>query len=144
MEEGDNLLTTFFHKGELVMIDKSTGVPTTIADGLDHPHAIHRGPDGIYIFSETGGNKVHILDPNLKPYKSFENKHECEWIQDSVFSPNGNILIGDANRSTILEVSYPDFRLIDQYKYDINWKLFKIGVEDDEEIARFIETSKVE
>jgi len=142
MDGGETLLTTFFHKGELVMIEKTSGAPTIIADGLDHPHAVHRGPDGTYIFSETGLNKVHILDPNLKPLKTYENEHGCEWIQDSVFSPKGTILIGDANKSTILEVTFPEFKLIDQYKYDANWKLFKIGVENEEEIARFIESAE--
>lgn len=138
---GKTILTTFFHTGELVLIDKETGRPQVIIDGLDHPHAIHRGLDNTFIFSETGKSRVHILDGKLKIIKTFDNKHGCEWIQDSVFTPNGTILIGDANKTRILEVSYPDFILLDSYVYDHNWKLFKISWDSEEAIENFLESS---
>ena len=138
---GERILTTFFHRGQLVSIDKLTGDYQVIYDGLDHPHAIHRGIDGGFIFSETGVNKVHVLDESLKPVKSFDNIHGCEWIQDSIFNPSGNILIGDANKARIIEVSYPDFMLLDVFEYDHNWKLFKVGWNETEELSRFVNSN---
>ena len=137
-DRGEKLLSTFFHQGQLVLINRSTGEPQIILENLDHPHAIHKGIDNTFILSETGENKIYILDNNLKVVKIFQNIHGCEWIQDAIFTQNGTIMIGDANRSRILEVSYPDFKLICQYKYDPSLKLFKILDLHDEDIQQFL------
>lgn len=137
-QSGGKILSTFFHTGQLVLIDKSTSKPRVILDGLDHLHAVHKGINNTFILSETGKNRIHILDSNLKTIKTLENKHNCEWIQDAVFTKKGTILIGDANKTRILETSYPDFKLIDVYEYDSNLKLFKIMDLYGAQIQKFV------
>ena len=44
----------------------------------------------------------------------------------------------EANKNRILEVSYPDFILYEEYVYPDNWKLFKVGWDSEETVGTFL------
>jgi hypothetical protein len=130
------VVASLFHPGQIVLIDPSRKETHVVVDELDHPHGVHNTPYGGLIFSETGRNRIHVLDRDLQPEQVKEL--DCEWIQDAAFTGKGTILVGDANQHKVHEFTYPRFEKVDSYSYDENLKLFKVEYVTTETLRRFL------
>jgi len=95
------ILATLFHQGCLIEIDKGSKKTRKILDGLKCPHAIRKRNDG-FIISDTLGNRVLLLDENLKIKKVLTGNYY--WIQDTIELQDGKFLIEDSNNGKFVKV----------------------------------------
>jgi hypothetical protein len=86
---GNTILATLFHQGELISVDRDSGVPSVILEGLSHPHGIHRRPGG-FLLSDTLGHRIILLDECLK--LEAEISFGSQWLQDAIETSAGTYL----------------------------------------------------
>ena len=120
----ETVYASLFHQGQIVAIDKLTKKCEVVLSGLRHPHAVYMNGDDI-IFSDTENQKVMLTDKNFKNCRSLHFS-QANWIQDASFLSNGNIILADSNNNRILEVEPSNGRVIDEFKYSPEYKVYSV------------------
>jgi hypothetical protein len=87
--DGDTVLATLFHQGQLLLIDRRTGKSTILLDGLSRPHGLHRR-DGGFVLSDTLGHRIVLLDEDLLVCSEID--HGTQWLQDTIPTSAGSYL----------------------------------------------------
>jgi len=85
-DSNDVILATFFHQGQLVKIQKSTGEVEVILSGFKNPHSIRKRAEndgGGYMLCDSAAKRVLLLDNDLKQVREVSSP-DFLWIQDSV------------------------------------------------------------
>ena len=118
----DYLLATFFHQGELVLINLKSGQAEIVIEGLSNPHGIRKASFG-YLLSDTNGQRIIKLDNSLRKIGQINGNYN--WIQDAVELKNGNIAIADADNGRIVIVK-PSGKFIEELVFGANKN--RIGV----------------
>lgn len=85
----DCVLASLFHQGQVIAIDRCSGVARVLLDGLVRPHGIHRYADG-FIVSDTLGHRILFLDESLQ--LSSEIPFGRQWLQDTIPISRGTFL----------------------------------------------------
>ncbi len=103
------LLATFFHTGEIVRIQKETGISEILMSGMSHPHAIEKYKGG-YIVTDTSHGLWYQLDQNFRimvrvDFRGFpgkeKNMENIEWIQSVMPLTQELFVAVDANRQSL-------------------------------------------
>jgi hypothetical protein len=123
----DYLITTLFHQGEVVSVDKKTGSTTVLLSGLLSPHGLRKTENG-FIVSNTRLGETLILDKNFKILSRFDL--QSSWLQDSCISPWGTLFGIRSEKYDIIEVSLSNGEILDEFKYDSNWRGYQIFFPD--------------
>lgn len=120
----NNLLATFFHKGTVYTINKSTGKATACLSELKTPHGGERVNNCVFATSTSSGEVV-LKENEITKYK-FKNLPgkpvelaDAEWLQNSKYY-NGNIITIDSNRTSFV-IFNPTKQLIDIIPFNKNW-----------------------
>lgn len=125
----DAIVATLFHQGEVIAIDRATGAPRTVLEGLQHPHSIRPHPGG-WLVSDSRTCTVRILD------HAFQHVHLVaagfNWVQDAIMTPWNSVLVADANNTRIAECHPANGRLRRSISYPANWKIFQIEIANPE------------
>jgi len=100
--KSDKVLTTLFHQGTVIEIDKNTGKTVIMLDGLKSPHHIRETKDG-FVVSDTRNNRVLILDNNFNTVAELDAGFN--WVQDCIYLEDGNYLVADSNNSRLVKMS---------------------------------------
>jgi hypothetical protein len=87
--DGDTVLATLFHQGQLILIDRKTGKSSILLDGLSRPHGIHRRNEG-FLLSDTLGHRIVLLDEDLLVCSEID--HGSQWLQDTIPASAGTYL----------------------------------------------------
>jgi hypothetical protein len=125
-EEGE-VLATLFHQGEVIEIDKKTGLVKVLLRGLRQPHALHRYGDG-FVVSDTNNGRVLMFDREGGVMNEVHG--DFNWLQDAILLSNGNYMVADANNFRLVEVD-SEGSVIDSHYYGGDRKIFGI-IEDNE------------
>lgn len=121
------ILSTLFHQGQLVKIDRRTGRHEVLLRGLTCPHGVKRYCKG-WVISNTKANEILMLNENFECVKVIQG--EYEWIQDNCPITNGNILVADANHHRVVEID-PTTNIIKQeYKFSGSWRIYQVSMID--------------
>jgi hypothetical protein len=104
-EEETKLLVLLFHQGTLVEIDttqpSSRQEPRTVVEGLAHPHALRRLPDGGWSIANSEGREIVVLDRDLNIVRRIPSVGG--WIQDALSLGDGRWLVADVNDQRLVE-----------------------------------------
>ena len=95
----NKVLATLFHQGALVEIDKKTKAEKILLDGLKNLHHIRPYSIG-FLLSDTGNNRVVLLDDKFKITGDFEEDYK--WVHDCIEVDGQKFLIADSNNSRIV------------------------------------------
>lgn len=120
----DVVLATLFHQGELILIDRATGAPTTLLTGMRRPHAIRPRPDGGWTVCDSGAGTLVLLDEDFRFVKS--TGQDFDWVQDGLMLDERNALIADANNRRLATWDVRGDALVDELPYSSEWKVFQI------------------
>jgi hypothetical protein len=123
----DSIIATFFHEGAVYQISRSHGHAKRILTGLVNPHGGYKlTEDEIMGTStkegkviKTKGSRQYHYDFSAIPGKP-EFLSDFEWIQNSIYTGEGNILSIDSNRNCFV-IFNPESGNIDFIPYDENW-----------------------
>jgi hypothetical protein len=118
-----SILSTLFHQGELVAIDRATGAPETLVTGMSNPHSIRRRAGGWMVCDSRAGAVV-LLDESFRVTDMIEA--DFNWVQDCIQLPNGNLLIGDANNSRMVEWSILRRCPVRELGFPSEWKIYQM------------------
>ncbi len=119
----DCMLTTLFHQGELVEIDRLTGDIKILVDGMDRPHSPRRRSGG-WMLSCSGTDSVVLLDDGFWIDEVVTGNFN--WVQDAIELDAGHLLIADANHSRLAMWSTASREVVDEIGYDPQWKVYQI------------------
>ncbi len=122
---GKYILSTLFHQGQLIKINRFTGAYEMLLSGLNCPHGVKPYGTG-WIVSNTKQNELIILDKDFKPSKIIQGRYN--WVQDNCPLLNGNILIADANNNRIVEINPKDMSVVKEYYFSENWRIYQISL----------------
>ena len=100
----DTVLATVFRSNELVRIHRRTGAIEVVLRDLHHPHAIRRRDGGGYLFSDTEGGAVILLDHELR--REGVIPIPTPWIQDAVLV--GDRLMAIGNQKMVANAAQAD------------------------------------
>ena len=117
------MLTTLFHQGELVEIDRLTGDIKILVDGMDRPHSPRRRSGG-WMLSCSGTDSVVLLDDGFWIDEVVTGNFN--WVQDAIELDAGHLLIADANHSRLAMWSTASREVVDEIGYDPQWKVYQI------------------
>lgn len=123
--DNSQILATLFHQGYLIQIDKLTSSFQIVLKGLSCPHSVYRLPYGGYLVSDTKAGRVLVLDDWFKIKQ--EIKVDSDWIQDTIYTPQGTYLVADSNNFRIVEVS-EEGEVVDEYRYESNLKVSQVAI----------------
>jgi hypothetical protein len=123
----NHVLTTLFHQGQIIRVDKKTGEAKILLDGLISPHGLRRLVNG-FIVTNTRRGEVLMLDDNFAIIKRFDL--DSTWLQDSCLSSWDSLLGIRADKCDIVEVSLENGEILSTFKYDENWRGYQIFLPD--------------
>jgi hypothetical protein len=123
------VLVSFFQQGEIhpFQVDARHGAP--IVTGLKSPHGIARFGSG-YVLADSAANQ--LVAWSRTGARRVIPVEGADWLQDVKVAPGGNLLACDANNCRVLELS-PGGRLLDEWRYDCEWKVHEALVLDGAE-----------
>jgi len=119
------IISSLFHQGEVIEIDRTSGKSKTILRGLKQPHSIYK-LERNFIVSDTNNNRIIIFEKNGKILNKI--KGEFNWIQDSTQLSSGNYLVADSNNHRIIEINDKG-QALDYYNFSKNFKIYQIKEE---------------
>ena len=117
------VLTTLFHQGLLVRIDRRAPdrAPEILLDGLARPHAIRRIPGG-WSLANSWAKEVLLLD------ERFQVVNRCVldggWVQDCLRLSDGTFLIDDVDEHRLTHAAGPPLRTLGVTQYKNLWRVF--------------------
>lgn len=117
------ILSTLFHQGELIAINRATDAPSILLRGLNRPHSIRPTSHGWSLCS-SGDSVVILLDRDFTIVAVL--KEHFDWVQDAVEVDQGRILIADANNHRIVLWSHSDSSTTNLVHYSSDWKIYQI------------------
>jgi hypothetical protein len=123
------VLSTLFHQGQLIRIDRS--LPRSeqhgevILEGLGRPHSIEKIPGG-WICCNSVGKELVLLDEDLKVKDKIP--YDGGWIQDCTRLPNGHVLLNDVDNHVLVEFAGPPWEIVQKTPYDQNWRMGELAV----------------
>lgn len=117
------VLATLFYQGEVIEIDKSTGLASVVFSGLSNPHSIKKIGEG-YIVSNTKKGEVIFLDNKYRETRRIATG--SAWLQDADISPWGTLFAARGDIGDIAEISLENGSIIDRYVYDPTWRIYQI------------------
>ena len=91
---------SLFHQGKILKLDRSSGKILKSLGGLSNPHSIYDLEDK-FVVSDTSNYRVLFFSKDLEIIDSV--KINSEWIQDSILTSRGTLLVADSNNSKIVE-----------------------------------------
>lgn len=121
------IISSLFHQGEVIEIDRMSKKTKTILRGLKQPHSIYK-LERNFIVSDTNNKRVIIFEKNGTILN--EIKGEFNWIQDCTQLSNGNYLIADSNNNRIIEINNKG-KVLDSYGFSKNFKIYQIKEVED-------------
>jgi hypothetical protein len=122
--DGKSILATLFHQGQLIMIDRASGAPKVLVDGLAKPHSIRKVPGGGWILSDSGAHSVVLLDEGFWVTGIIEAGFD--WVQDALALDEDAILIADANNSRLAIWSRSKQDILKEVRYSDEWKIYQV------------------
>jgi hypothetical protein len=85
----NTVLATLFHQGVLISIERESGTPLIVLDGLSRPHGVHRRNGG-FLLSDTLGHRIILLNHDLQVCR--EIPFGSQWLQDTIVTSKGTYL----------------------------------------------------
>lgn len=122
------ILATLFHQGELVAIDRVSGVARTILRGLSRPHAV-RWSGGLLTVADTanGHGIVGRITPKLEFFEEYRVDIDTAWLQDWHVLKNGLCVAVDGGRPAVHFVTSSGEPVrCDQF--DPNWYVYEVEI----------------
>lgn len=119
------VLATLFFQGCILEIDKRVNSARPVMVGLSFPHSIYQLPGDDYLVSDTKVGRALILDGEFEIKK--ELKIDTNWLQDTIYTPQGTYLMADSNNFSIVEISEGG-QFMDVYEYESDLKVSQIAV----------------
>jgi len=125
--DANGIIATFFHEGAVYKIDRKTSQAKKLLDGLINPHGGMKLDDGRIMGTSTKGGEVVLQSAQAQTRYDFSNipgkpefLSDFEWIQNSIYTKEGDILSIDSNRNCFV-IFNPDSGYIDFIPYNENW-----------------------
>jgi hypothetical protein len=122
------LLVLLWHQGALVEIDttrpRGQQFPEVVLDGLVHPHTLRPLQDGGWMFANSQGAELVVLDRDLRVARRIPSI--SDWIQDAMPLDEGRWLVADVNNSRL--VIHDDVGTVLQaISYDAGWRVYGLA-----------------
>lgn len=127
----DIVLSTLFHQGQLVAIDRSTGHVRVLFRGINRPHAIRRREQGGWSVCASGDSAVVLLSETFQLQGVIEGAFD--WVQDAVDVGGDTMLIADANHNRVISWSHSRRKASTAISYSKEWKIYQMDVLHDGE-----------
>mgnify|MGYP001116399453 FL=1 len=129
--DSEYYLATLFHQGLLVKINRSTGETIVLLSHLKCPHAIQRFQSNQqteieFMLCNTKQSQILLLNQHFQIVKTI-TLEDISWLQDATQIQNQNILLTDANHSTIIEIDSQSNSIVSEFSYSNNWRIYQIS-----------------
>lgn len=132
------VLSTLFHQGELIAIDKITGKHEILLRGMRNPHSVRSCGDG-WVVCDSWAGSVVLLDSDFWITELVEGGFN--WVQDALPIDDGQrLIIADSNNSRLVIWSIAAGGPVSEIALPTGWKIYQIEIAAPEWEARL--TSK--
>lgn len=130
----DAIVATFFHQGTVVAIDRASGDARVLVQGMHNPHSIRRRPGG-WVVSDSRACAVVLLDEDFGIEAIIED--DFNWVQDALPVGDSELLIADANHSSLIFWDLKRNREDRRLTFPTEWKIYQVEICCPEWEARF-------
>lgn len=124
----ESILASLFHQGICIRITPKNSMHEIVISGLKQPHTILE-IDNSFFIADSNNNRVLILDKQFHFVNQVQIKNS--WIQDIhelIHKGEKYLLIADATYSAVHLLRLKDYKIIDSYKFDTNWRVSAIEI----------------
>jgi hypothetical protein len=117
------VLLTLFHQGALLRVDRRTGKPRVLVDGMSHAHAVRPAPGGMWTCCDSQNGSVVLLDRAFRIQGVIEGA--LDWPQDAFTSLDGLVFVADSNHHRVARYQM-DGSAAGELVVPEEWKFFQI------------------